>query len=133
MRPWRLAGPARAMRPPLTGPKVLDFDGIPHGKDIRVAGDHLFVHADTAAFTDGEVGGLGKGCVRPHADGKDHDVRRIGFPGTRPDLYGPPFQLFESHHAVVGHHMHPMPFYVGLDKGPQSPGPVGTGRGPASG
>ena len=108
--------PGQRNKAPLSGPEVLDFDGIADGEDVRVARAHVLVHADAAAFADREAGRFGQRRVRPHADREDHDVRREGFAGARLDLDRAAFQLLESDHAVVGDNLHAMPFDMALDK-----------------
>ena len=63
-----------------------------------------------------EAGRLGQGCVRLHADGQDHDVRRIRLPGTCLNLDGAPVQLLEADHAVVGDNLHAMTDDMLLDE-----------------
>ena len=118
---------------PLAGHEILDLDGIADGEDVRVARAHVLVDADAAAFADLEAGRLGQRRVRPHADGEDHDVRRIRLAGPRLDLDRAAVQLLESDHAVIGDNLHAMPSSYGPGRGTRSPGPAGPGPDRASG
>ena len=63
-----------------------------------------------------ESGRLGQRRVGPHADGQDHELRRIGLAGTGLHLDGAAVQLLEAHHAVVGDHFHAMADDMLLDE-----------------
>ena len=62
---------------PFAGDEILDFDRVADGENVRVARAHLFVDADPSALADLDPGHLRQRGLRPHADGEDHDVRRM--------------------------------------------------------
>ena len=114
MRPCRFAGPGERDQTPFARPEILHFDGIADREDVRVARAHVFVHADAAAFADGEAGGLGERGVGLHANRENHDVGREGFAGTRLDFKAAAFQLLESDHAIIRDDLHAMLLDVAL-------------------
>ena len=63
---------------PLAGNEIFDFDGIPDGENIGIAGAHLVVDANAAALADRQSGHFRQRGIGAHAEGQDHDVRRIG-------------------------------------------------------
>ena len=81
IRPCRLAGPAEGDQTPLAGDEIFDFDGITDGKDIGIAGAHLVIDANAAAFTECQSGHFCQGGVGAHAEGEDDDISRIGGAG----------------------------------------------------
>ena len=68
---------------PLPGYKILNFYSITDREDIRIAGVHLIIHPDPPAFADLQPGLFCQFGIRAHADGQDHNIRRIGFTGFR--------------------------------------------------
>ncbi len=101
---------------PLSGPEILDLDGVADGEDIRVAGAHVLIHADAAAFTDSEAGRLGQRRVRPHAECEDDDVGRILFAGLRLHLERGAVHLCESGHAVIERQVHAVSSQMAFDE-----------------
>ena len=98
-----------------TGDKILHFHGISDGEDIRVAGPHLLVNADAAAFPDLESGLARKFGVRSHANTKNDDVRRERLAGLGDDIQRVGFRLPELGRPVVENHLHSVPFEMSLD------------------
>ena len=86
---------------PFAGDEILDFDRVADGEDIRVARAHLFVDADPAALADLEPGHLRQRGLRTHADGEDHDVRRMRLAGFRENLERAARRLLEAGHRVT--------------------------------
>ena len=100
--------PGQRDQAPLSGPEVLHLDRIADGEDVRIAGAHVLVDADAAAFADLEPGRLGQRRVGPHAEREDHDVGRILLAGLGLHLERAAVQLRESGHPVVERQLHAM-------------------------
>ena len=101
---------------PLPGDPVLHFDRVADREDIRIAGAHLIVHPDPATFADLQPGRFRQRGLRAHADGEDHQIRRIGFAGLRFDIDPAAVNLLESGHAVAKREADAMPLKVGLHR-----------------
>ena len=116
MRPCRFAGPASAIRLHSPVPKSLTSMASPTAK---MSGSLVRMCSSTRMPPRSpivEAGRLGQRGVRLHANREDDDVRRERFAGAGLDLDGAAVQLLESDHAVIGDHLHAMPFDVALDE-----------------
>ena len=100
---------------PFAGHEILDFNGVTDGEDIRIAGAHLVVHADSAAFADHQSGHFRQRGIRTHTQGEDHHVSRIGLPGLGFDLDGPVGCRFEPGHPVAERQANSMLLQVSLN------------------
>ena len=107
--------PGQRDQAPFAGHEILDFDGVADGEDIRIARAHLFVYADPPAFADLQSGHFRQRGIRPHADGEDHHVSRIGLSGFGFHIDGAVRRLFEPGHPVAVRQADTMPLQVGLN------------------
>jgi hypothetical protein len=57
-----------------TGAEIRHFDRVAHRKDVRVAGDHVLVYDDAAAFANRQPGGLRQRGLGPDADCENDHV-----------------------------------------------------------
>ncbi len=86
---------------PLVGDEILDFDGVADGKDIGVAGPHVFIDANASALTNLDPGHFRQCRFRAYTDGEDHDVRRMRFAGTGQDFERAISDCLELGHPVI--------------------------------
>ena len=101
---------------PFAGDEIFDFYCVSDGENIRVARVHLFVDAYPSAFADLDPGHLCKGCLGTYTDGKDHDVRGIGFAGFNENLEGAVRGLLETGHRVIEGKADAVLFQVAFDE-----------------
>ncbi len=86
---------------PLPGDKVLHFDRVADREDVGVARAHVLVNTDAPALADLEPGRLRERGFRPHADGQNHDVRRMRLAGAREHFQRSVRHLSKAGHAVI--------------------------------
>ena len=100
----------------MAGDEIFDLDRVTDGKDIGVAGPHLFVDANSSTLADLDPGHLRQRRLRAHADGEDHDVRRMGLAGTRNDFQRAIGHLLEFGHSVIEFQPDAVLGHVALDE-----------------
>ena len=101
---------------PLAGAEVFHLDGIADGEDVGVAGAHVLVNANAAAFADFQPGRFCQLGVWTHADGEDHDIGGERLAGDGLHVERAAVLLRKSGDAIVEYELDSMGGHMTFDK-----------------
>jgi len=100
---------------PLACDEIPDFDRVAGGEDVRLAGAHLLIGADSAKLPDFEPGLFRQRRVGAHTDGEHHDICRVHRTRLGMDFQRAVGRLSELGGAVIQHEVDAMVFQVTFD------------------